>query len=291
MNKLGGVIVVMGLLAMLIANTVYVVDETQRAVKLRFSEVVESDLEPGWGFKMPVVHKIKFFEARRQVLDASPEEFLTLEKKRLIVDSYIVWQVDNVEKYFTATGGIERNAQVLLAPRVNNGLRAKFGKRTVHEVISGEREQLMKELTDELNKLTEAELGIHVVDIRVKRVDLPAAASDAVYARMRAEREREAREYRANGRELAEGIQADADRQVRVIAAEAYRDAEKVKGEGDAIAAATYSNAFSSDAEFYAFYRSMDAYRKTFGDKGDLIVLEPDSDFFKYMKESITGKN
>lgn len=291
MNKLGGVIILLGTLAMFASNTLYVVDETQRAVKLRFSEVVESDLEPGLGWKIPFVHKIKYFEARRQILDASPEEFLTLEKKRLIVDSYIVWKVDNVEKYFTATGGFERNAQVLLAPRVNNGLRAKFGKRTVHEVISGEREELMKEITAELNSLTEAELGIHVVDIRVKRVDLPSTASEAVYARMRAEREREAREYRANGRELAEGIQADADRQVRVIAAEAYRDAEKVKGEGDAIAAATYSNAFSADAEFYAFYRSMDAYQKTFGNKGDLIVLEPDSDFFKYLKQSNAGKN
>jgi len=238
-----------------------------------------------------MMHQIKYFEGRRQILDASPEEFLTLEKKRLIVDSYIVWQIDNVERYFTATGGLERNAQVLLAPRVNNGLRAKFGKRTVHEVISGEREQLMKELTNELNDLTESELGIHVVDIRVKRVDLPSAASDAVYARMRAEREREAREYRANGRELAEGIQADADRQVRVIAAEAYRDAQKVKGEGDAIAAATYSGAFSADTEFYAFYRSMDAYRNTFRDKGDLILLEPDSDFFRYLKRSDAGKN
>ncbi|PCI45756.1 MAG: HflC protein [Moraxellaceae bacterium] len=291
MNKLGGVIILLGALAMFASNTLYVVDETQRAVKLRFSEVVESDLEPGLGWKIPFVHQIKYFEARRQILDASPEEFLTVEKKRLIVDSYIVWKVDNVEKYFTATGGLERNAQILLAPRVNNGLRAKFGKRTVHEVISGEREELMKELTAELNSLTEAELGIHVVDIRVKRVDLPSTASEAVYARMRAEREREAREYRANGRELAEGIQADADRQVRVIAAEAYRDAEKVKGEGDAIAAATYSNAFSADAEFYAFYRSMDAYRKTFGNKGDLMVLEPDSDFFKYLKQSKVGKN
>lgn len=290
MNKAGITLAGLALLVLIALNVFYVIDETQRGVKLRFKEVVEADLQPGWGLKAPIMHQILTFDGRRRVMDSTPEEFLTQEKKRLIVDSYVVWQIDNVQKYFTATGGIERKAQVLLAPRVNNGLRDKFGKRTVHEVISGEREQLMLEITNEVNELTENELGIHVVDIRVKKVDLPAAASEAVYARMRAEREREAREYRAQGRELAEGIQADADRQVRVITAEAYRDAEIARGEGDAIAAGVYAAAYSKDAEFYAFYRSLDAYRNTFNEKGDVIILEPDSDFFNYPKKSTSGK-
>ncbi|MBV1872869.1 MAG: protease modulator HflC [Gammaproteobacteria bacterium] len=279
-------IIVGGVLSIL-SSSLYVVQEVERGVKLRFKEVVDDDLEPGLALKIPFVEQVMKFDGRVQVLDAPPEEYLTQEKKRLLVDSYITWKISNVKNYYTSTGGGSiRNASRLLAPRVNNGLRDKFGLRTVHEVVSGEREELMVELTSEINQFTEDELGITILDVRVKKIELPAAASEAVYARMRAERNREAREYRSTGKELAEGIRADADRQERVIRAEAYRDAEKVRGEGDALASGIYADAYSSNSEFYSFYRSLDAYRKSFSSKDDLIVLKPDSEFFGYMKAS-----
>lgn len=278
--------IVLTVLLMVGSSSLYVIQEIERGVKLRFGEVVESDLQPGLAIKMPFVNQIVKFDGRIQVLDTPPEEYLTQEKKRLLVDSYVTWKIENVEKFYISTGGTPRNAARLLAPRVNNGLRDKFGQRTVHEVVSGEREQLMVELTAETNKVTEEEMGITVVDIRLKKIELPTTASEAVYARMRAERDREAKEYRSTGRELAEGIRADADRQERVIRAEAYRDAEKTRGEGDALASATYAKAYSQNSEFYKFYRSLDAYRKSFSNKDDLIVLKPDSQFFDYMKEA-----
>lgn len=281
-------LIVMGAGLLLVSSSVYVIQEVERGVKLRFKEVIEEDLAPGLDFKIPLVDQIVKFDGRLQVLDAPPEEYLTQEKKRLLVDSYITWKIHNVKEFFTSTGGGNiRNASRLLAPRVTNGLRDKFGKRTVHEVVSGEREELMVELTAEINALTQEELGISIVDIRLKKIELPAAASEAVYARMRAERAREAREYRSTGKELAEGIRADADRQERVLRAEAYRDAEKVRGEGDAIASSIYAKAFSGAPEFYSFYRSLDAYKRSFSSKDDLIVLKPDSEFFDYMKASI----
>lgn len=281
--------IVLTVLLMVGSSSLYVIQEIERGVKLRFGEVVESDLQPGLAIKMPFVNQIVKFDGRIQVLDTPPEEYLTQEKKRLLVDSYVTWKIENVEKFYISTGGTPRNAARLLAPRVNNGLRDKFGQRTVHEVVSGEREQLMVELTAETNKVTEAEMGITVVDIRLKKIELPTTASEAVYARMRAERDREAKEYRSTGRELAEGIRADADRQERVIRAEAYRDAEKTRGEGDALASATYAKAYSKNSEFYKFYRSLDAYRKSFSNKDDLIVLKPDSQFFDYMKKAETN--
>ena len=200
-------------LLLLGSNAFYVVNETQRGVLLEFQKVKNADLKPGLGFKMPMINNIITFDGRVQVLDSPAEEFLTLEKKRLIVDSYVTWVIADVQKYYTTTGGLSRNASQLLADRVNNGLRDKFGRRTVHEVISGEREQLMVELTKEVNAFSEDAYGIKIVDIRVKQINLPTSASEAVYARMRAERNREAQEYRSTGKELAEGIQADADRQ------------------------------------------------------------------------------
>ena len=280
-------LIISAVLLMVVSSTVYVVQEVERGVKLRFKEVVEDDLKPGLDFKIPFIDQVLKFDGRVQVLDAPPEEYLTQEKKRLLVDSYITWKIYNVKDFYTSTGGGNlRNASRLLAPRVNNGLRDKFGRRTVHEVVSGEREQLMVELTSEINAFTEEELGITIVDVRLKKIELPTTASEAVYARMRAERDREAREYRSTGKELAEGIRADADRQERVIRAEAYRDAEIVRGEGDALASGIYAEAYSANPEFYGFYRSLDAYRKSFGSKDDLIVLKPDSEFFNYMKAS-----
>ena len=269
-----------------ISNSLYIISERERAVLLKFGEVVQTDVQPGLHFKLPIVNDVKRFEARLMTLDSRPQRYLTAEKKGLIVDSYVKWRVANVDSYYTATGGDELEANRLLTSRVDNGLRNKFGERTVYEVVSGERDQLMAEITSELDKITRTELGIEIVDVRVKAVDLPPEVSNAVYSRMASEREREARELRSRGRELAEGIEADADRQKTIIEAGAYRQAQAIRGEGDAEAARVYANAFNLDAEFYSFYRSMSAYRASFANKDDFLVIEPDSDFFRFLKDA-----
>ena len=276
-------------LVVIVSNALYVVNERERAVLLKFGEVVSTDIEPGLHFKIPIVNDVRRFESRLITLDSSPQRYLTAEKKALIVDSFVKWQVADAGKYYTATGGDEFSANSLLASRVDNGLRNKFGERTVYEVVSGERDALMAEITEELDGIALNELGIHVLDVRVKGIDLPPEVSNAVYTRMSTEREREARDHRSRGRELAEGIEADADRQKTVIEANAYREAEQIRGEGDAIAAEIYANAFNQDQEFYAFYRSISAYKSSFAGKEDLLVIDPESDFFRYLKNP-TGK-
>ncbi len=276
-------------LVAIVSNALYVVNERERAVLLKFGEVVATDIEPGLHFKIPIVNDVRRFESRLITLDSSPQRYLTAEKKALIVDSFVKWQVADAGKYYTATGGDEFSANSLLASRVDNGLRNKFGERTVYEVVSGERDALMAEITEELDRIALSELGIHVLDVRVKGIDLPPEVSNAVYARMSTEREREARDHRSRGRELAEGIEADADRQNTVIEANAYREAQQIRGEGDAIAAEIYANAFNQDQEFYAFYRSISAYKSSFAGKEDLLVIDPESDFFRYLKNP-TGK-
>lgn len=276
-------------LVAIVSNALYVVNERERAVLLKFGEVVATDIKPGLHFKIPIVNDVRRFESRLITLDSSPQRYLTAEKKALIVDSFVKWQVADAGKYYTATGGDEFSANSLLASRVDNGLRNKFGERTVYEVVSGERDALMAEITEELDRIALSELGIHVLDVRVKGIDLPPEVSNAVYARMSTEREREARDHRSRGRELAEGIEADADRQNTVIEANAYREAQQIRGEGDAIAAEIYANAFNQDQEFYAFYRSIAAYKSSFAGKEDLLVIDPESDFFRYLKNP-TGK-
>ncbi len=276
-------------LVAVVSNALYVVNERERAVLLKFGEVVATDIEPGLHFKMPIVNDVRRFESRLITLDSSPQRYLTAEKKALIVDSFVKWQVADAGMYYTATGGDEFSANSLLASRVDNGLRNKFGERTVYEVVSGERDALMAEITEELDRIALGELGIHVLDVRVKGIDLPPEVSNAVYARMSTEREREARDHRSRGRELAEGIEADADRQNTVIEANAYREAQQIRGEGDAIAAEVYANAFNQDQEFYTFYRSIAAYKSSFAGKEDLLVIDPESDFFRYLKNP-TGK-
>ena len=273
--------------ALLIASSsLFVVKETERAIMLQFGEVVKFDIQPGLHAKVPFVNTVRIFDARVLTLDARPQRYLTLEKKALIVDSFVKWRIYNVADFYTATSGDEFTAAKLLASRVDTGLRNQFGERTLTEVVSGERDDLMAELLIELNQVVKSDMGIEVVDVRVKRIDLPQEVSESVYGRMRTEREREARELRSQGKELAEGIRADADRQETVIEANAYRDSELIHGDGDAIAAATYAAAFNQDPEFYSFYRSLDAYRKTFGAGGDVMLIEPDSEFFKYMNQS-----
>ena len=278
-------IVVFGLLVLVAQSTLYIVKETERAVLLKFGEVEEADVAPGLHFKIPIMNKVRKFDSRILTLDARPQAYLTLEKKSLIVDSFVKWRVADVQKYYTATSGDEFKAAQLLSDRVDTGLRNKFGERTVTEVVSGEREELMLELTQSLSDIAIQELGVEVLDVRVKRIDLPPTVSDSVYDRMRTEREREARELRSRGAELAEGIRADADRQKTVIEAEAYRESEQIRGEGDAIAARNYAEAYSQNSEFYSFYRSLQAYRESFSQNGDVLVLKPDSDFFKYLSK------
>ena len=278
--------ILIGLVVLLavVSNSLYVVNERERAVLLKFGEVVSTDIEPGLHFKIPIVNDVRRFESRLITLDSSPQRYLTAEKKALIVDSFVKWRVADAGKYYTATGGDEFSANSLLASRVDNGLRNKFGERTVYEVVSGERDALMAEITKELDDIALNELGIHVLDVRVKGIDLPPEVSNAVYSRMSTEREREARDHRSRGRELAEGIEADADRQNTVIEANAYREAEQIRGEGDAIAAEIYANAYKQDPEFYSFHRSIQACKNSFAGKDDLLVIDPESDFFRYLK-------
>jgi len=267
-------------------NCMYVIREIDRAVLLTFGEVTNVDIAPGLHFKMPVMHTVQRFDGRIQTLEINTESYLTSEKNYLEVDSFAKWRIANTALYYTTTNGDEAEANSLLAQRINTGLRNQFGVRTVHEVVSGQRDALMQQLTSSLNTSAQEELGIEVVDVRVKKIDLPDNVSDSVFKRMNTERQEEAQELRSTGREVAEGIRADADRQQIVIEAEAYRDAESIRGDGDAQASAIYAAAFGKDPEFYEFVRSLNAYQATFSDSGDLLLLSPDSDFFKYLKES-----
>ena len=274
------------ILVILAFQSLYVVTEIQRAVLLRFGEIVQFDVQPGLHFKIPVINSVRYFDSRILTLDADPQRYLTSEKKALMVDSFIKWRVKDVAKYFTTTGGDEERARRLLSQRVDTGLRNEFGVRTVKEVVSGERDQLMNTLSAELDKIAQQELGVEVVDLRVKRIDLPTEVSDSVYDSMRTERQRLARELRAQGNEVAERIRATADKDKTVIVADAYREAEQTKGRGDAVATATYAEAYSKDPEFYAFTKSMAAYQATFANRGDILLIDPDSDFFKYLDKS-----
>ena len=266
-------------------STLYVVSEFERGVKLRFGKLIESDIQPGLHVKVPFIDDVRIFDARILTVDAQPASFFTIEKKRLIVDSYAKWRIANVETYYKATGGVESVAHNRLANRVNTGLRNQFGTRTLHEVVSGERDLLMKNITDDLNRTVLESLGIEVVDVRVKRIDLPQEVSGPVFRRMTAEREKEARELRSTGKEKAEKIRASADRERTIELANAYRDAEELRGEGDAEAAKIYASAYQKDPEFYSFFRSLNAYKNSFSNKGDIMLVEPDSDFFKYLKQ------
>lgn len=291
MQGRGAFFIILAALVVFIASeSLYIMKETERGVLLRFGEVVKNDVKPGLHFKIPFVNNVRKFDGRILTVDTQPERFLTQEKKAVIVDSYAKFKVADTTKYYTATNGEETRAMGLLAQRINNGLRNQMGVRTIQEVVSGERDQLMEDLKVNLNKVAQEELGIVVVDVRVKQIDLPPDVSESVYQRMNAEREKEAREHRSQGQELAEGIRAAADREVTVLRANAYRDAEQVRGEGDADATRVYAEAFNQDSEFYAFTRSLRAYQDAFQNSGDILLIQPDSDFFKYMKDSTGGK-
>lgn len=284
--KLKTLLIVVGVLVgvLLVSNLIYVVMEWERAVKLRFGEFANADIEPGIHFKIPFAEQVRKFDGKVLTVDGPVERFYTLEQKPLEVDSFAKWRINDVGLYYTTTSGDEIRASNLLQERVNEGLRNEISRRIQHDVVSGERDEFMANLTAELNKQMTEEMGIRVIDVRVKRIDLPTDVEDAVYERMNSAREIEAKQYRAEGEELAIGRRADADRQVIVINAEAYRDAEEIRGDGDAMAAKIYADAYNEDPEFYAFYRRLSAYATVFADKGDVLVIDPGSDFFRYLQ-------
>lgn len=273
------------LLAGLLLSSLFVVNQWEMAIKLQFGKIVDSDYEPGLHFKIPLIQNVRKFDGRIQTMDSNPERFLTIEKKDVIVNSYAKWRITNAAQYFRSTGDNVANATRLLSERINTSLRDEFGKRTIQEVISGERAEIMALLTKDADEKA-AELGIEVLDVRVKQIDLPMEVSQSVYDRMRAERERVAAELRAQGAEAAETIRANADAQRVVIMANAYKLSEETRGEGDALSAEIYANAFKQNKEFYAFYRSLNAYGKTFNSSGNMMVLDPDSEFFRYFKNA-----
>lgn len=284
------IIVLAVLIGLAAYNSIYIVYEYERAVKLEFGRVVQADVAPGLYFKLPIVHVVRKFDARLLSLNSEPQSFLTSEKKGVIVDSYIKWRVKDVQTFYTSTSGDLGRANRLLEQRVNAGLRDEFAVRTVREVVSGERDQLMSSLVEQLNRTVGNELGVEVVDVRVKRIDLPDQVSESVYQRMRSERRRIAQELRAEGQEAANVIRAGADRQRTVLLAEAYRDAEKLRGEGDAKSARIYSDSYGLDPEFFLFQRSLKAYVENFSSKQDLLLLSPNSDYLRFLKESSPNK-
>ena len=284
--------ILLGLIGLSLAfSTFYTIDEGHHALLLRLGAIVKDSKTnqaaikaPGLHFKIPVVNSVRIFDTRMQTLDIESSRVVTAEKKDVMVDFYAKWRIDDLALYFTRTSGNPLQAQTLLRQRLNDALRAEFGKRDIHEVVSGERINIMKLLQDQANKNAK-ELGIKVIDVRIKRIDLPAEVSAAVYDRMRAERERVATEHRATGKAEAEAIRATADAQVTVILATAERDSKKARGTGDAKAAKIYADTYNKDKDFYAFYRSLNAYEHSFSNKNDILVLKPDSDFFKYFNK------
>lgn len=285
-------IVLFGSIAVLfvVYNAFFIVEERELAVKFRLGEIVASDYEPGFHWKTPFINNVRKFDKRILTLDARPANYLTKEKKNVNVDFFVKWRISDVSTYYKSmSGGNERVAMERLYTIVNDGLRDEFSKRTIQEVISGERKEIMSTSTRVANNQVH-KFGMEVVDVRVKRIDFSEDISNSVYRRMEAERTRVAKGLRSEGAEAAERIRADADRQRTVILAEAYKGAEQIRGDGDAKAASIYAKAYSQNSEFYSFYRSLDAYKKSFRQQGDIMVIEPDSDFFNYFKDSTPSK-
>jgi membrane protease subunit HflC len=283
-NNMGGVLVALVVLLIIGSLSLFVVDQRQNAIVFRLGEVVNIKKEPGLYFKVPLLDNVRYFDVRILTIDtAEPERFLTSEKKNVLVDLFVKWKITDVRQFFVSVQGNEALAQTRLLQTINDGLRAEFGNRTVHDVVSGERDKIMELMRARAND-DAIKIGVEVLDVRLKRVDLPQEVSASVYSRMEAERKRVANELRSTGFAESEKIRADADRQKEVILAQAYRDAQRVKGEGDAKAAAIYARAYEINPEFYAFYRSLEAYKQSFKNKSDVLVLEPNSEFFKYLK-------
>ncbi len=283
-RNFGPILIGVAALLLILSMSMFVVDQRQNSIVFRLGEVVAIQKEPGLYFKVPLLDNVRFFDVRILTIDtAEPERFLTSEKKNVLVDLFVKWRITDVRNYYTSVGGDELRAQTRLLQTINDGLRAEFGNRTVHDVVSGERDKIMDLMRKKANE-DASKIGVEVLDVRLKRVDLPQEVSGSVYGRMEAERKRVANELRSTGAAESEKIRADADKQKEVILAEAYREAQRIKGEGDAKASANYAKAYEINPEFYAFYRSLEAYRASFKSKNDVLVLEPNSEFFKYLK-------
>ena len=279
-------VLVLVLAAALVAGfSMYQVGQWEKALLFRLGEIVSTDIKPGLHFKIPVYNNVRKYDGRLLTLDVDPERFLTVEKKNVIVDSFVMWRIADVGRYYTAVLGDQRHAGRRLEQIIKDGMRGEFSKRTINEVVSGVRDEIMVKLTQDANRQARA-IGIEIVDVRVKRIDLPAEVSNSVYRRMQAERARVAKEFRSQGAEEAEKIRADADRKRQVIIANAYREAEQTRGQGDARAAEIYAGAYSKDEDFYGFYRSLQAYQQSFQQGNDIMLLRPDGEFFEYFNQS-----
>ncbi|MFT6899138.1 MAG: membrane protease subunit HflC [Paraglaciecola sp.] len=290
------ILVIIIALGALVFSSLFVIKEGDRAIVIQFGKVQRDSettqtvvFEPGLHFKLPFIDRVVKLDARIQTLDEVADRFVTSEKKDLIVDLYVKWRIRDFAKYYLATGGFKDNAEILLQQKVNNGLRSEFGTRTISEIVSGERSELMDEAMAQAADSSD-QLGIEIVDVRVKQINLPIEVRNYIFQRMRTERDAVAREHRSEGKEKAEFIKAEMDAKVTVMLADAERNARKLRGEGDAQAAQIYANTYTKDPEFYNFLRSMDAYKTSFSSKQDVLVIEPDSDFFKYMNSKMGNK-
>lgn len=277
------IVVAVGALVVLLSMSVFTVTETERAIKFRLGEIVAVDFKPGIHFKIPLINNVKKFDARILTMDSTPERFLTAEKKNVIVDSFVKWRIADVKTFYTSVGGDINQGNIRLDQIIKDSFRSEFSKREIKQLVSTDRSAIREALITNVSPYA-LKLGINIVDVQVKRIDLPNEVSSSVYQRMEAERARVAREFRSQGSEAAERIRADADKQREIILANAYRDSEVLRGEGDAKAADIFAKAYSEDQDFYAFYRSMIAYKQSLGKSGNIMVLEPDSDFFKFFK-------
>jgi len=272
-----------GSLVVLLSMSIFTVGQTERAIKFKFGEVVGTDFEPGLHFKWPLINNVKKFESRILTMDSTPERFLTAEKKNVIVDSFVKWRIGDVKTFYTTVGGDSNQANIRLDQIIKDAARSEFSKREIRQLVSSDRSAIRESLITNVSPHA-LKLGINIVDIQVKRIDLPSEVSTSVYQRMEAERARVAREFRSQGSEAAERIRADADKQREIILANAYRDSEILRGEGDAKAAEIYAKSYGEDNEFFAFYRSLIAYKESLGKTSSVMVFEPNSDFFKYFK-------
>ncbi|HIM58853.1 MAG TPA: protease modulator HflC [Gammaproteobacteria bacterium] len=280
------VIVVVAAAFLILSSALYTVNETQTAIKLRLGEIVTVEDTPGLKFKMPFVNNVVKFDNRIQTLDAPAERFLTGEKKNVIVDSFVKWRISDAEQFYKSTGGNIARTNNRLAQIIKTGLKSEFSKRTIADVVSGERSEIMANILQLANKDI-SEFGIKIIDVRIKRIDLSQEVSNSVYRRMQAERHRVAKEFRSKGAEEAEIIRAAADRERTIILANAYRDSEKIRGEGDAVSANNYAQAYNKNVDFYSFYRSLESYRKSFGQNNDIMVLNPNTEFFRHFNPEV----
>ncbi len=278
-------LILLAVAAVIVYMSTFIVHERELAIKFKLGEIVAADYEPGIYFQIPIINNVRKFDSRILTMDTPSERFLTVEKKNVIVNSFVKWRIVDPRTFYTATRGDQRQAIARMASIINDELKGKIASKTMREVISGERATIMQEVTDKAAVKIQ-DLGIELIDVRVKKVELPDNVSNNVYRRMATERQTVAKEFRSRGEEKAKQIRANADRQREEILAEAYRKSEQIRGEGDALAAKTYADSYNQDKEFYSFYRSLKAYETSFGNQQDIILLSPDSDFFKFFKDS-----